>query len=95
MESLQFSKSKSVSLSVVPNSLGPRRLQPTRLLCLWDFPGKDTGVGCRFLLQGIFPTQGLKPGLLQLQEDSLPSELGGKPINFSILIPFTLISYLF
>ena len=31
---------------------------PTRLLCPWDFPGKNTGVGCHFLLQGIFPTQG-------------------------------------
>ena len=31
---------------------------PARLLCLWDFPGKDTGVGCHSLLQGIFPTQG-------------------------------------
>ena len=39
-------------------------LQPTRLLCPWDFPDKDAGVGCRFLLQGIFPTQGLNPGLL-------------------------------
>ena len=29
----------------------------------WDFPGKSTGVGCHFLLQGIFPTQGLNPGL--------------------------------
>ena len=28
------------------------------------FPGKSTGVGCHFLLQGIFPTQGLNPGLL-------------------------------
>ena len=28
-------------------------------LCLWKFPGKNTGVGCHFLLQGIFPTQGL------------------------------------
>ena len=27
--------------------------------CLWNFPGKNTGVGCHFLLQGIFPTQGL------------------------------------
>ena len=27
-----------------------------RLLCLWDFPGKNTGVGCHFLLEGIFPT---------------------------------------
>ena len=31
-------------------------LQPTRLLCPWDFPGKNTRVGCHFLLQGIFPT---------------------------------------
>ena len=38
-------------------------MQPTRLLRPWDFPGKSTGVGCHFLLQGIFPTQGLKPGL--------------------------------
>ena len=29
----------------------------------WNFPGKDTAVGCHFLLQGIFPTQGLNPGL--------------------------------
>ena len=37
----------------------PWRLQATRLLCPWDFPGKSTGVGCHFLLQGVFPTQGL------------------------------------
>ena len=30
----------------------------TRLLCPWDFPGKSTGVGCRFLLQGVFPARG-------------------------------------
>ena len=29
--------------------------EPTRLLCPWDFPGRNTGVGCHFLLQGIFP----------------------------------------
>ena len=39
-------------------------LQPVRLLCPWDFPGKNTGGGCHFFLQGIFPTQGLNPGLL-------------------------------
>ena len=33
------------------------RLQPARLLCPWDSPGTNTGVGCHFLLQGIFPTQ--------------------------------------
>ena len=38
--------------------LGPQGLQPTRLLCPWDFPGKNTGVGCHFLLQGIFLAQG-------------------------------------
>ena len=38
-------------------------LQPPRLLCPWNFPGKSTGVGCLFLLQGISPIQGLNPGL--------------------------------
>ena len=37
--------------SVVSDSVQPHRLQPTRLLCLWDSPGKNTGVGCHFLLQ--------------------------------------------
>ena len=57
-----------VSHSVVPDSLRPHGLQPTRLLCPSDFPGKDTGVGCHFLLQGIFPTQGSNPGLLNCRE---------------------------
>ena len=35
----------------------------TRLLRPWDFLGKSTGVGCHFLLQGIFPTQGSNPGV--------------------------------
>ena len=34
----------------------------TKLLRLWDFQGKSTGVGCHFLLQAISPTQGLNPG---------------------------------
>ena len=42
----------------------PCGLQPARLLCPWDSPGKNTGVGCHFPLQGIFPTQGSNPGLL-------------------------------
>ena len=41
-------------------TLWPHRLQPARLLCPWDFPGKSTGVGRHFLLEGIFPNQGLK-----------------------------------
>ena len=45
------------------DSSRPHRLQPTRLLCPWDFPGKSTVVGCHLLLQGIFLNQGLNPGL--------------------------------
>ena len=45
------------------NSSRPHGLQSTRLLRPWDFPGKSTGVGCHFLLQRIFPTQGLNLGL--------------------------------
>ena len=47
-------------------SLQPHGLQPARLLWQWNFPGKNTGVGCHSLLQGIFPTQGLKLHLLQI-----------------------------
>ena len=38
-------------MSVVSDSVRPHRRQPTRLLCPWDSPGKNTGVGCHFLLQ--------------------------------------------
>ena len=41
---------------------------PTMLLRPWDFPGKGTGMGCHFLLQRIFPTQGLNLGLLHCRQ---------------------------
>ena len=72
-----------LSRSVMSNSLQPHGLQPAGLLCPWDFPGKNTGVGCFALLQGIFPTQGPNPRLLHLlywQEGSLPLMPPGKPI---------------
>ena len=56
---------------------------PSRLLCPCDSPGKNTGVGRHALLRGIFPTQGLNPGLLYLlywQVGSLPLALPGKPL---------------
>ena len=43
-----------------PTLLRPHGLQPTRLLCPWSFPGKDTGVGCHFRLHGIFLTLGIE-----------------------------------
>ena len=50
-----------------------------RLLCPWDSPGKNTGVGCHALFQGIFPSQGWNPGLLLWQEGSLSLTAPGKP----------------
>ena len=44
-----------------------------------DLPGKNTGVGCHALLQGIFPTQGSNPGLPHCTADSLPVELPELP----------------
>ena len=41
----------------------PQTVAP-RLLCSWDSPSKNTGMGCHFLHQEIFPTQELNPGLL-------------------------------
>ena len=67
---------QSVSCSVMPDSLQPHGLQPTRILCPWDFPGKDSGVGCHFLLQGIFPTQTSNLCPLRWQEASLPLDRG-------------------
>ena len=60
--------------SASSSSATPRAV-PARLRCPWDFPGKNTGVGCHFLLQGVFPMQGSNPHLLRLllwQVDSLP-----------------------
>ena len=54
-------QSESVSCSVVSHSLWPHGLYPARPFCPWDSPGRTTGVRCHFLLQGIFPTQGLNP----------------------------------
>ena len=52
--------------SVMSNSFVTPWTVAPRLLCLRDFPGKNTGVGCHFRLQGIFPTQELNPCLLCL-----------------------------
>ena len=60
-----------VNFSVVSDSLWPHGLWSTRLLCPWDSPGKNTGVGC--------PNPGIKPGSPASQVDSLPLEPPRKP----------------
>ena len=70
---------------VMSDSVWPCRLQPARLLYPWDSPGKNTGAGCHFLLQGIFLTQELNPHLLRLlhwQVGSPPLAPPEKPSQF-------------
>jgi len=60
--------SSSVSSSVVSDSSQLHGLQSSKHLSPWDFPGKNTGVGCHFILQGIFLTQESNPGLLHCRQ---------------------------
>ena len=69
------------------DSLRPPRLQPARLLYSWDSPGKNAGVDCHFLLQGIFLNQGLNPFLLHWQV-----EQPGKPMS---VIQIDILSFFF
>ena len=68
-----------LTCSAASDSLRLHGMQPTRLLCPWNFPGRNTGVRCPFLLQGIFPTQGTNPRLL-LAGGFFTTEPPGKPI---------------
>ena len=70
------------------NSLRLHGLKPARLLCPWEFSGKNIGVGCHFLLRGIFPTQESNLCLLHLlhwQADSLPLAPPGSPLFTQII----------
>ena len=58
--------------SVASNTLQAHGLQPTRFPCTWNSPGKNPGVGSHSLLQRIFPTQGLNPGLLHCRQILYP-----------------------
>ena len=71
-------------------TLQPHGLEPARLLCPWDFLGKNTAVGSHALLQGIFLTQGSNLSLLCLlrcQVDSLPLAPPGKPKEPTLTAP--------
>ena len=59
-------KELCVCVLVVPSCpilCDPMDYMPARLLCPWNSPDKNIGVGCHSLLQGIFLTQRLNPGL--------------------------------
>ena len=73
------------SCSLVSNSLWPRGL-----LHPWDFPGKNTGVGCHLLLQGIFLTQGTNLGLPHCRQIlDLLSQQGSPWILVWVAYPFS------
>ena len=65
------------------NSLQPHGLYPARLLCPWDSPGKNTGVDYHFLLQEIFPTQGLNLDLLHCRQILYHLSHQGSPFYLS------------
>ena len=69
-----------VSCLVMSDSFWPCGLGPIRLLCPWNSPGKNIGVGCHFLVSpGDIPNPGSAPGSPALQVNSLPFEPPGKP----------------
>ena len=71
----------------------PMERYPARFLCPWDFPGKNTGVGCLFLLQGIFLTPEIEPTPLALADGFFTTDPLGNPkltfgVNFKFKINF-------
>ena len=72
----------------------PMDCSSPRLLCPWNSPDENIGVGSHSLLKGIFPTQGLNPGLA-LWADSLPSESPEKPIYMYIYMCVYIRTYIY
>ena len=68
-----------VEVKVLVAQLCPTLWEPTRLLCPWNSPSKNSGVGSHSFLRGNLPNSGIKPRSPALQGNSLPSEPPGKP----------------
>ena len=77
MCAVSWNTAVGVSSSVVPNSATSWTVAHGRL-CPWDFPGKNTGVGCHSLLRGDLPDPGIEPAS-RWQVDSLPPGHQGSP----------------
>ena len=83
---VKFQTKWSETRSVVSDSVRPHGLQLTRLLCPWNSPGKNTGVGSHPFHQGTLPNPGIKSGSPALRAVSLPSEPLGKPQSLGCLL---------
>ena len=77
-----------LSYSVVSDSLQPRGLQSARLLCPWDSPGKNTGVGCQCPPPGDLPNPGIKPRSPTVQADSFTSWATREAQEYWSVLPF-------
>ena len=63
------------------DSLWPQGLQPARLLCPWNSPGQNTGMGSCSLFSGIFPTEISNPGLLHCTQILYHLSHQGSPLS--------------
>ena len=79
-------ESESVSCSVASNFLWPHVAHQAPLFM--DSPGQNTGVGSHSPLQGIFPTQGLNPGLLPCRQILYHLSHQGSPFHYALKWPF-------
>ena len=82
-----FTQSYTVKVLIAQSclTLATLWIVASRILCPWNFPGKNTGVSCLSLLQGIFPTQGLNPGLLHYGRFFTNGAIGNaQPYIFSL-----------
>ena len=69
-------------MSVMSNSVQPHRRHPTRLPCPWDSPGKNTGVGCHFLLQRMkVKSESEVTHLCPTLSDPMDGSLPGSPVH--------------
>ena len=80
--------------SVVSDSLQSHGLIPARFLCPLNSPGKTTGVGCHFLLQGIFPTPGTELVSPALAGSFFTAKLPGKPHYVLMPLLFWIVCYM-
>ncbi|KAI4548590.1 hypothetical protein MG293_000920 [Ovis ammon polii] len=69
--------------------------KPTRILCPWDFPGKNITVGCNFLLNGIFLTQGTNPRILRVSYIGRFIEIQSVYNKLHILSVYNLMSWMY
>ena len=83
------------SRSVVSDSLRPHGLYLTRLLSPWNFPGKNTGVGCHFLLQRIFLTQRSNLGLPHCRQMLYRLSHRGVKVSYNCCVIINFLFYIY